>query len=122
MSIFKRIKYVHFHNDTDLPIIIRSWVTGSNTLQHQIVKPREKGILHSSVGEWHMDSMFDVDTEEAKIWKERKLEKHHIIGKFRSNPFISGEYSSMEHDEPFACTYSEIQGRDIKGTIVFTMK
>jgi len=115
-------QYIYFHNDTDLPVNISAWVTGSNTLQHQIVKAGQNGILHSSVGEWHMDSMFNFGTEEAKIWKERKLEKHCIVGKFRSEPCISGEHSFMEYDEPFACIYTANPERKIKGTITFMIK
>lgn len=115
-------QYIYFHNDTDLPVNISAWVTGSNILQNQLVKAGTKGILQSSVGEWHMDSMFEFGTEESKIWKERKLEKYHTIGKFRSKPCISGEYSFMEYDEPFICIYTTNPERKIKGTITFMMK
>ena len=122
MSIFKTTKYINFHNATEFPVNISAWVTGSNTLHSNIVNPGEKGILHSSVGEWHMDSMFCSDMEESKIWKERGLQKHLIIGKFRSEPCISGEYSFMEYDEPFSCVYTATPGRKIAGTITFMMK
>jgi len=122
MSIFEPTKYIYFHNNTDLPINISAWVTGSNISKNQIIKPRTKGVLHSSVGEWHIDSMFDVSTEEAKIWREKGLEKHYNIGKFRSDPCASGKYSFMEYTDPFLCIYSKNSEKKIKGTITFTMK
>ena len=30
----------------------------SNKLQSEVIGPRENAILHSCVGEWHMDTMF----------------------------------------------------------------
>jgi hypothetical protein len=107
MPIFDEpIKYIYFHNTTDLPVQICRWITGSNTLKSTRVGPKEKHLLHSSVGEWHMDSMFSDDAD-CEIWKNAGLGKHHIIGKFRSKPCIQGEYSWMEYYEPFDCIYSE---------------
>jgi len=122
MSLFKTIKYVHFHNNTDLPVNISSWVDGSNTLQNSIIQPGAKHLIHSSVGEWHIDSMFHVDSEEYKIWKERGLSKHHIIGKFRSRPCASGNYSWLEYDEPFECIYVEVPENKVPGLITLSIK
>ena len=84
------------------------------------IGPDEKKILHSSVGEWHMDSMFN-DHSDCDIWKTAGLGKHLIIGKFRSDPCASGNYSWMEYYEPFECVYSEIanSGDEVKGLITF---
>lgn len=119
MSLFKTTKYVHFHNNTDLTINISAWVDRSNVLQNSKIDPGAKHLLHSSVGEWHMDSMFCVDSEEYKMWKERGLTKHHIIGKFRSDPCARGEYSWLN---PFECVYSEIPENKIVGLITLSIK
>jgi hypothetical protein len=109
MSIFREpINYIYFHNTTYLPIQVSRWIKGSNTLKTTRIGPNEKQLLHSSVGEWHMDSMFSDDAD-CEIWKNAGLEKHHIIGKFRSRPCIQGEYSWMEYYEPFHCIYSKIE-------------
>jgi hypothetical protein len=118
MSILKEpIKYIYFHNTTDLPLQICRWTTGSNTLKSTRIGPHEKHLLHSSVGEWHMDSMFGDDAD-CEIWKTAGLGKHHIVGKFWSRPRIQGTYASMEYYEPFDCIYSETDG-EVKGLITF---
>lgn len=118
MSIFgEPIKYIYFHNNTDLPLQICRWTTGSNTLKSTRIGPNKKHLLHSSLGEWHMDSMFGDDAD-CELWKAAGLEKHSIIGKFRSEPCIQGNYSWMEYYEPFDCIYSETYG-EVKGLITF---
>jgi hypothetical protein len=115
-------KYIHFHNSTHLPLNVRSWVNGSNTLQCVKIEAGIKCILHSSVGEWHLDSMFYDDIDQQR-WKG--LERHTIVGKFWSKSSIFGEYSSMEYDEPFHCIYDEVELTEknkIKGRITFSMK
>jgi hypothetical protein len=103
------IKYIYFHNNTDLPLMISSWVDGSNTLKYAKINSGQKVIVHSSVGEWHLDSMFDdVFYDDRKIWKDNGLEKHLIIGKFRSSPCASGNYSWLDYDEPFQCIYTKL--------------
>jgi len=62
------IKYIYFHNTTDLPLQICRWITGANTLKSTRIGPNEKRLLHSSVGEWHMNSMFNADVD-CEIWK-----------------------------------------------------
>lgn len=113
------IKYMYFENKTKLPLQISSWVDGSNTMKTIRVGPGEKWMIHSSVGEWHMDSMF-YSGPDCDLWTKAGLGKHTIIGKFRSQPCASGNYSWMEYDEPFHCTYSEIADEQVKGLILFT--
>jgi hypothetical protein len=121
MSIFgEPIKYIYFHNTTDLPLQISRWITGSNTLKNTRIGPYEKHLLHSSVGEWHIDSMFNDDAD-CKIWKNYGLENHNIVGKFWSRPSIMGEYCSMEYYEPFDCIYSKTDNYG-KGMITFIHK
>jgi len=114
--------YIRFLNDTDLPIIINAWVKGSNTLDHCVVRPKTNILLHSSVGEWHMDSMFDALTEDRQLWIDAGLEKQRIIGKFRSSPCIQGYYSWMEYDEPFECIYSYDKNQILPGLITLQYK
>ena len=124
--MFGRVtKYIHFHNDTDLPVMVDSWVDGSNTLKCLRIDPQTKLILHSSVGEWHLNSMFP-NSEDDKMWKEKNFDhsKYLIIGKFRSDPCASGNYSWMEYDDPFECVYSEFDKpvENVIGLVTFRQK
>jgi hypothetical protein len=113
------IKYIYFHNDSRFALNISSWVDGSNTLSCSRIGPGEKKLVHSSVGEWHLDSMVDAEADRL-TWTSAGLAKHLIIGKFRSGPCASGNYSWMEYDEPFECTYSENDhDNDVKGLVRF---
>jgi len=86
-----------------------------------VIRPQEKKFLHSSVGEWHMDSMFPAG-EDRDLWENAGLGNHLIIGKFRSDPCASGNYSWMEYYEPFDCIYSTVNDDEkAKGLITFVM-
>jgi hypothetical protein len=122
------IKYIHFHNDSDLPLLIDSWVDGSSILSTIKIEPREKRIIHSSVGEWHIHSMFAPSSEDRKIWCENGLGEHIQIGKFRSDPCVSGNYSWLE-SVLFECIYSEITTleipetkKNVRGIMTFSQK
>jgi len=121
--MYDEIKYIQFHNATDLPIQICAFVDGSNKLQSVVVAAGEKLVLHSSVGEWHMDSMFET-SEHRKAWVDAGLEKYNNIGKFRSRPCAMGEYSWMEYNEPFYCIYVDVQHEQTiyKGLITLLMR
>jgi hypothetical protein len=103
-SLFKTTKYVNFHNNSDLPIMIDSWV--ENSLKCLRIGPQEKLVIHSSVGEWHVDSMLD-DENDYKVWKELGLNRYVNLGKFRSDPCASGNYAWMEWEHIFDCVYTE---------------
>ena len=120
--MFQEVKYINLHNDTDFPFMIDSWVDGSNKLQCLEVKPREKLVIHSSVGEWPMNSMF-FNSETRKIWIDNSLDYMILVGKFRSTPCASGNYVWMEYDRtPFNCEYTEIENpeNNIKGLMTIT--
>jgi hypothetical protein len=121
MDMFYKIKYIQFHNATDLPIQICAFVDGSNELKCQVVDAGVKLVLHSSVAEWHMDSMFE-SSEHRKIWEDAGLEKYCNVGKFRSSPCAMGNYYWMEYNEPFNCAYVDINHEDTnyKGLITLT--
>lgn len=125
-------KFIIFHNNTDLPIVVGSWIDGSPIFKELKINPREKKIIHSSVGEWHLNSML-FDKEDYDIWKEKNMTKYINIGKFRSNPCASGNYSWLDYEDIFQCTYSEIDSNidfsqypesegKIKGIIIFSLK
>lgn len=113
------IKYINFKNKTDLPVQICSWIDGSNTMKTIRVGPGEILTIHSSVGEWHMDSMFDSGPN-RDAWTKAGLKKHLIIGKFRSQPCALGNYSWMEYNEPFECIYKSEADDCEMGLITFT--
>ena len=124
MSLFvKEIKYIHFVNGTDLPVLLDSWVDGSNTLKTIRIEPFESRIVHSSVGEWHMNAMFYNETDNF-AWKGRGLGKYNPnIGKFRSAPCAMGHYSWMEYDH-FVCEYTDFTTESdlrVKGQITFAI-
>jgi hypothetical protein len=99
------VKYIEFYNNTDLPVMIDSWIDGSNILYSQKIEPYEKKQIHSSVGEWHLHTMFP-NIKDYLIWKSKGLENYNTIGKFRSQACAQNKYSWLEHDL-FICTYTE---------------
>jgi hypothetical protein len=105
-SLFKTTKYVNFHNSSELPIMVDSWIDGSNSFRSLRVGPQEKLVIHSSVGEWHVNSML-VDEADYKPWREGALKWYVNLGKFRSDPCASGNYSWMEWEHIFDCVYSK---------------
>ena len=116
------MKYINFQNSTDLPVMIDAWVDNSNMLHSIKINPNEKKLIHSSVGEWHLHAMFHEE-EDTKLWKEKELQKYVCsIGKFRSIPCASGNYSWLEWDDVFECNYVEQQENSAKATILFSQK
>jgi hypothetical protein len=116
------IKYIWFHNETEVPIMIESWVDGSTSQRSLKVSPGEKLIIHSSVGEWHINSMFRNETD-FFLWKETGLEAYVSIGKFRSQPCSKGDYVWFyRYDDVFDCKYSKVEEpiENIKGLITFS--
>jgi len=115
---YQEIKYIHFVNNTDLPIMIDSWIDGSNDFQCLRIAPREKCIIHSSVGEWHINAM--LYEEDRKIWDENEILKRILnIGKFRSKPCAKGNYSWLYYHGLFNCVYSELDDH-VKGVMTFS--
>lgn len=116
------IKYIHFHNKTDLPIMLDSWIDGSNRLHTIKINPRETQIIHSSVGEWHIHSMFEHSSKDRQIWIEKGFEKYTNIGQFRSSPCASGNYSWIDYEDIFECIFSktELLENEFKGLISFS--
>jgi len=105
-SLFKTTKYINFHNNSELPIMVDSWIDGSNSLRYLRVGPGEKLVIHSSVGEWHVNSML-TNEEDYKLWSEGGLNRYVTLGKFRSDPCASGNYAWMEWEHIFDCIFSQ---------------
>ena len=116
--------YIEFHNNTELPINVNSWVNGSRMLECWKVNPGEKRIVPSSVGEWYLDSMFE-DLSQRQIWIEKGFDQYFSIGKIRSSPCSRGNYSFMEYLEPFECIFTpsessnSLENNNIEGIATF---
>ena len=94
-------KYMFFFNSTRMPVQISSWVTGSDTMHSATVRPFQRCMVHSSVGEWHLDSML----EHREMWAQTEgLSDLLVLGKFRSKPCASGDYAWIY--PPFEGVYS----------------
>ena len=108
---------IHFHNATPFPIMIDTWI--NTTLESFKVPPHHLILLKSSVGEWHMNTMFP-NRKDRELWDQYKDLQHFThIGKFRNKPCIQGKYAWMEYEEPFHCIYSEFSESQVKGLITF---
>lgn len=115
--------YILFHNNSELPVNVNSWINNSSVLNSLKVNPGEKRIIPSSDDEWYMDTMFE-DFSERKIWVEKGLEDYFVIGKFRCKPFANGEYVCMEYYEDFECVFAPLENGEngIQGKVTFTKK
>jgi hypothetical protein len=68
--------------------------------------------------------MFENLSEERKIWIEKGFSKYTNIGKFRSSPCASGNYSWLHHEDIFECIFSKIESseNEVNGQISFSYK
>ena len=108
MPFDKPIKYIHFHNNTSQRIILESWIEvfdGLSSFTSKTVNAGMKLVLHSTVGEWTISD-----------------DKFCYIGKFRSEPGASGNYSWLDDQNDYECVYSEINENNIIGLITFSKK
>ena len=126
MNFAQTIKYINFHNDSELPLNIDSWIDCSNTLQTITIESGRKLILNSSVGEWHLQSMF-INPDKRKMWCEKGLDAVLTIGKFRSQPCCLGNYVWLDYNSIFECVYSELPDdvdseNKIRGLMTFSVK
>ena len=107
MSLFKTTKYINFHNNTSRDIIIEAWkeiTNGLSSFESKNIGAGEKTIIYSSVGEW-------IINDNQFCW----------IGKFRSDPCASGNYSWVNQYD-YECIYSETNENDIIGLMTFSEK
>ena len=82
---------VLFFNNTDLPVMVDSWQLDDPLLHCQKINPQERVNLNSSVGEWHLNTMFPEAADKQR-WLDRGY-TFNLIGKFRNFPCAQGEYA-----------------------------
>ena len=108
------IPHIIFNNKTDLPFHILTWKKVMEYLSEfktEKINPGEERLLsNSTTGEWHIEL---PDEDDFEIWKDKGLksgtkknEVYHEIGKFRSKPCASGEYSWINGTDIFLCNYA----------------
>lgn len=113
--------YARFYNNTDLPIVIDTWVSSTYHLISMEIEPLEERVIESSVDEWHIHCMFpNYDKEKRQIWKDNNLGYITNIGKFSCSPCASGNYSWLDYDM-FICEYSYNSEDEIKNSITFSL-
>lgn len=111
-------EYIHFHNATPFPVMIDTWI--NTKLESFKVPPHHLILLTSSVGEWHMNTLFP-NRKDRELWDQHKGLRHFTqIGKFRNKPCAQGNYAWMEYEKPFHCMYSEFSESQVKGLITFS--
>lgn len=121
IMLYSPTKHIYFHNKLDIPIMVDCWIENSNRLHMQRIGSKQKVLLHSSVGEWHLNSIF-VDPIDTQIWKESGMNKYRNIGKFRSDPCLSGNYCWIDYPNIFHCEYSEPEENAlIRGLITLSL-
>jgi hypothetical protein len=83
-----------FINNSGLPINLETWQ--QETTKTVLVKSGEKIVLPTSTGEWYLQTLLTEPF--ADEWKAAKINPGYQIGKFRSKPCASGDYSWMDDD------------------------
>ena len=89
-----------FINNSGLPVNIETWqskLRGLETMESVLVKSGEKIVLPSTTDEWYIETY--LNKELADEWKAAGLRPGYRIGKFRSKPCASGDYSWMDEDK-----------------------
>lgn len=96
-----------FINNSGLPINLETWQPdgpGLETTKTVLVKSGGKIVLPTSTGEWYLQTF--LDKEYADEWEAANINPGYQIGKFRSKPCASGDYSWMD-DEHFQIIYDD---------------
>jgi hypothetical protein len=86
---------LEFENHTDLPIIVGSWITISQSLgefKDVVIPANTKQTVYSDVDEWIIGSLF-YDENMNEQWKQAKLPLYGRIAKFRNTPCARGDYT-----------------------------
>jgi len=124
------MEYITFVNDTPFPVIVETWENfGKHGLSRMVnvtvneyqelnciflpknmdsftfIPEESLNVLYSITGEWHINSFF-TNSEISDKWKKHKLPQT-VIGKFRSSPCMSGNYSWMFIDKYFNMFYDK---------------
>jgi hypothetical protein len=96
------MKQIYFHNNTDVPIMIDYWIDEtwveniccSNSIK---IEPREKRMIHSSLGQWNLHSEFH-NSQDTKIWKDKGLDILNPVGNIACNPNTKEKYTFINYD------------------------
>jgi hypothetical protein len=109
MGVSKTTKFINFHNNTSEIIILETWIkvsSGLSSFKSKTISPGEKLGIYSSVGEWYIYN-----------------NTYRSIGKIRSDPCASGNYSWLANDD-YTCVYTKTSGNEngIIGLITLSKK
>ena len=111
--------FVTFINNSPLPINIETWQPHMfgflSEMKTQTVKPGEKISMGSETGEWETNTYL-YDKTMCDEWIAAGYEKNlgQVIGKFRDEPCIKGEYTWLYNND-FEIVYNS-------GTVTFSKK
>jgi hypothetical protein len=98
-----------FHNNTNLPIIVSSWIkemNGISVYKDIIILPYEKIDIYSNVGEYIVSSQF-YDIKNNNIWKNENLPIDTILAKFRNKCCVFGNFTCNFIENHFILDYEE---------------
>jgi len=100
-----------FINKSGLPINLETWQKekekekeGLHAFNAVLVKPGDKVAFPSATGEWYLQNC--LYNEDAAEWIAAKIQSGYRLGKFRTYPCASGNYSWM-NDDNFDILYDE---------------
>ena len=95
---------LYFQNNTDLPIVVESWIKVKDGLSQLIdicILSHESKEIKSLTGEWKIHRMFS-ETENNDIWNEFLKSTNKSIpiylGSFRNHKAYNGEYIWVDTD------------------------
>ena len=96
---------INFYNNTDRDVWLETWITEESTLQKFQIKSKEQKKIISCVGEWHLMAK----------------NGHDYIGKFRSDPCASGNYSWIEKIN-YKCDYTRSNKLSTNNLALITLR
>ena len=95
---------MYFQNNTDLPIVVETWVKESDCLSRLIdicILPSEKKEIKSLTGEWNIHRMFS-ENKNNNIWDDYITTTSQTIplylGKFRNQKAYNNEHIWVDTD------------------------
>jgi len=98
-----------FVNNTDLPIIVSSWINKSSGLSEYkdvTILSKTTQTVYSDVGEWIISSEF-WNKEQNDQWKNEGLSQYGRIAKFRNKPCAWGDYTWNFTEESFLLEHAD---------------
>lgn len=104
-----RTKSMIFVNNTDLPIIICSWmekIPGLSEYKDKTILANTRETVYSDVGEWIISSQF-WNKEQNDEWQSEGLEQDCRIAKFRNTPCAIGNYTWNYIEESFVLEHND---------------